>query len=688
MRIPSTVFSTRLRGGRGALRARLRALFAGRRRLGMGLMAGVLCAVVLAGALVAAQPRQTAPLLTPENLCPLLEYEGRQPASATVLASGERDGATVAAVLARYEEPYALVLYPGLVARGTPLTLEGAWEYLGPLHDAQAWTSEDGDRLLLHFLARLDGVTPSLQGGCLAYEGGRLSWQWPAPSGSVPYETFWSDMRQVSTQEGQPFVLLAQGDSLDLDGICRSYLLQTITPALESRGITPLGFQLIPRDLGLISLPQGLEPYEVPQLWLLDYRVLPANPDTARAAGFSLDSQGWLLPDASLGWLTVAVNQAGQQVCSIPVDTSDIVAAAQQAQDALDQSPTSPDASTIPQTDEGGQYDPDTGIFYSQVLDLGYLVPEPLRDTVCFRHSTGSDGAPVLTLSLRASLAWGEGMDGRLWQVTVQDLPPGKDPYYGQMAGTPLWMDRMLDYGAVPGQSCFCLTVFDEQDVLFPSPAYSLPWLEAHNLISQSDLDHAFFQNPALPTEEDFTVLPYPDGYGQPPSWRIGIGTQGELGLGEPLPTRTSTRYVREEGDYWLEETYDGALATSYVEGATGTRTLIRLEMTMECDGCPTRRNVAVGAPAYEAMLCYSGQDYGYAIPHEPLPQDFFLTDPDTGQHTWNPQYAGQPLRFYIQETQGGIPLPCTYWLEFYFSEDTVRSLVLYADLLGGRSPF
>lgn len=344
--------------------------------------------------------------------------------------------------------------------------------------------------------------------------------------------------------------------------------------------------------------------------------------------------------------------------------------------------------SAIPQTDEGGQYDPGTGIFYSQVLDLGYLVPEPLRDTVYFRHSTGADGAPVLTLSLRASLAWEESMDGRLWQVTVQDIPPSKDAYYGPMAGRPLWMDLMDIYGTVPGQPCFCLTTFSQQDVLLPDREDSLPWLEAHNLISQSDLDHAFFQNPALPTEEDFTVLPYPDGHGQPPSWRIGIGTQGDLGLGQPLSTRTSTRYVRDEGDYWLEETFDGAVATSYVEGASGTRTLTRLEMTMECDGCPIRRNVAVGAPAYEAMLCYSGQDYGYAIPHDPLPQDFFLTDPDTGQHSWNPQYAGQPLRFYIQETQGGIPLPCTYWLEFYFSENTITSLVLYADLLEGRSPF
>ena len=186
MRCPSTLFSTRFRGGRGAVRARLSALVAGPRRLGIGLTALVLCGVVLAGALVAAQPRRDAPVLTSEVLCPLLEYEGRQPASATVLASGERDGATVASVLARYEDPYVLVLYPGIVASGSPVELEGTQEYLAPLYQAQAWASRDGDRLLLHFLAQCSEGSPSLQGGCLAYEGGRLSWDWPAPSGSVP----------------------------------------------------------------------------------------------------------------------------------------------------------------------------------------------------------------------------------------------------------------------------------------------------------------------------------------------------------------------------------------------------------------------------------------------------------------------------------------------------------------------
>lgn len=376
-----------------------------------------------------------------------------------------------------------------------------------------------------------------------------------------------------------------------------------------------------------------------------------------------------------------AVVLAGTLVAAQPRQTTPLSA-------AEDLSPPESQVSAIPQTDEGGQYDPATGIFYSQVLDLGYLVPEALRNTVCFRHSTGADGAPVLTLFLRASLAWEEGMDGRLWQVTVQDIPSGEDAYYGPMEGSPLWMDLMDIYGTVPGQPSFCLTTFSRQDVLLPDSEQSQPWLEAHDLISQSDLGHAFFQNPALPTDEDFTVLPYPNGDGQSPSWRIGIGTQGDLGLGEPLSTRTSTRFIRAGGDYWLEETYDGAVATSYVEGATGTRTLTRLEMSMPCCTCPTRRNTGVGGPAYETMLCYDGSDLGDALSQPELPQDFFLTDPDTGQHTWNPQYAGQPLRFSIQETQGGVPLPCTYWLEFYFRENTITSLVLYADLLGDRSPF
>ena len=691
MRCPSTLFSTRFRGGRGAIRARLSALLAGPRRLGIGLTAATLCAVALAGALVAAQPRQQAPVLTPEVLCPLLEYEGRHPASAAVLASGERDGATMAAVLARYEDPYALVLYPGVVARGSPVALEGTSEYLAPLYGAQAWASEDGERLLLHFLAQLSDGSPSLQGGCLAYEGSRLSWDWPAPSGSVPYETFWGYMRQIPTQEGQPFLLMAQADALNIDGICQSYLTQAVCPTLESRGITPLGIQLVPRDLGLATLPEALGSYEVPRLWLLDYRVLPGDPAGAREAGFALDSQGWILPDASLGWLAVAVNQDGQQVCSVPVDTNDLQRAAEQAQARLDQPISLPDAGAIPQTDSGGSYDPDSGIFYSQVLDLGYQVPPALRDGVCFRHSTGPDGSPVLTLCLRASLAWqqayGGALDGRLWQVTVRDIPPGNEPYY-ELPGTPLWMDLMQDYGAVPGQSCYCLSTFSPEDTLFPWPEASLPWLEAYRVIGQSDLEHAFFQNPSLPTDEDFTVLPYPDGSDGAPVRRIGIGTQGDLGLGEPLSTRTSTRYVREEGDYWLEETYDGAIATSYVEGGSGTRTLIRLEISMPCSTCPTRRNTGVGGPAYETMLCYDGSDLGYPLSQPVLPQDFFLTDPATGQYTCNPQYAGQPLRFYTNETRGGIPLPCTYWLEFHLDGDTVSSLVLYADLLGGRSPF
>lgn len=677
------------------VRARLAALFAAPRRVGIGLTTAVLCVVVLAGALVAGQSRPSAPPLTAELLCPQLEYEGRHPVSATVLASGEWDGATVAAVLARYEDPYALVLYPGIVARGAPLTLEGDPLALGPLYGAQAWASADGDRLLLHFLAqvdRSDRVTPALQGGCMVYEDGRLSWGWPAPWGSVPYETFWSQVRQIPSQEGQPFLLMAQGDTLSLDGICQSYLTQVVAPVLEERGVLPLGIELIPRDLGPIDLPQGLEPYEVPQLWLMDYRVLPADPAAARAAGFSLDSQGWLLPDASLGWLAVAVNQAGQQVCSIPVDTNHVLAAAEQAQAYLDQPLAAPDQDAIPQTDDGGTYDPDTGVFYSQVLDLGYRVPQALRDDVCFRHSTQAQGAPVLTLSLRSSLAWqqayGGALDGRLWQVTVRDIPPSADPYYGDLPGTPLWTNLTQGYGGLSGQPGHWLSTFYPENTLFPRPEAALPWLEAYHLLSQGDLDHAFFQNLALPTDEDFTVLPYPDGYDASPTRRIGIGTQGDLGLGIPVSTRTSTRYVGEAGDYWLEETYDGAIATSYVEGDSGRRTLTRLELTMACHTCLTRRNVGVGAPAYETMLCYSGQDYGYALPHPDLPQDYFLTDPDTGQHTCNPQYAGQPLRFSIQQTQGGVPLPCPYWLEFHITGDTVTSLVLYADLLGGRSPF
>ena len=92
MRCPKTVFSTAFRGGRAAVQARLEALFAGKKRLGATLAAAAVCLAALAGALVIVRPQAQAPALDAQALCPLLEYQGRRPASASVLASGVRDG--------------------------------------------------------------------------------------------------------------------------------------------------------------------------------------------------------------------------------------------------------------------------------------------------------------------------------------------------------------------------------------------------------------------------------------------------------------------------------------------------------------------------------------------------------------------------------------------------------------------
>ena len=704
MRCPRTVFSTAFRGGSSAVRARLTALLAGRRRLGIGLIAAALCTVVLAGALVTCRPQAQAPTLDTDVLCPLLEYEGRHPASASVLASGARDGRTVAAVLARYEEPYTLILYPCLIAQGSPVTLEGAQRYCGPLRSASAWAVPDGERLSLYFLADLaqsDGITGTFQGGCLVYEDGQVSWSWPAPAGTAAYQTFWRENRELpySSEPGAPFLLTAAEHPIALEHLGPSFLTDQLLPALSERGVTALGVQLLPRELGLITLPESTpRPQEVPVLWLLDYRVLPADPAAARAAGFTLDEQGWLVPDASLGWMTAAVNSQGRQVCAIPVSSGDTLEAMEQAQAALDQAQAIPDPSATPVTDSGGTYDADTGIFYSQAIDLGYLVPEPLRDAVCFRHGSDAEGHPTLTMLLRSGVAWqqtyGGTLDGGLWRITVLDVPGEAYSYYDSLlgiSGSHLWMDNMEVYGVIPGQSCFCLESLSCDDVPQTASGILSQWQEArtHLLTDGGVLDeYAFFQNPDLPTDEDFTVLPFPQGHDGPSAQRIGIGTQGDLGLGAPLSTRTSTRSVAAAGDYWLEETYDGLIATLYVEGASGTRTLTALDVTMPIETNSSRRNAGIGAPAYSAWLCYAGYDYGYPLPQDPLPADFFLDGPEGSDLPVNPRYADTPICFSITQTQGGVPLPCPYRLEFYCTDNSVTRVVMYADLLDGARPF
>ena len=254
MRCPRTVFSTAFRGGSSAVRARLTALLAGRRRLGIGMIAAALCTVVLAGALVTCRPQAQAPTLDTDVLCPLLEYEGRHPASASVLASGARDGRTVAAVLARYEEPYTLILYPCLIAQGSPVTLEGAQRYCGPLRSASAWRFRTGN-------------------GCPS-----ISWPtWPSLTGSpAPSRgAVWSTRTVRSAGAGRhrpalqptrpsggrtvsfPTAVSREPPSADgaehpiaLEYLGPSFLTDQLLPALSEQGVTPLGVQLLPRELG------------------------------------------------------------------------------------------------------------------------------------------------------------------------------------------------------------------------------------------------------------------------------------------------------------------------------------------------------------------------------------------------------------------------------------------------------
>ena len=609
----------------------------------------------------------------------------------------------MAAVLARYEDPYTLIFDPCLVAQGDPVTLEGAQRYYGPLRSARAWAVPDGARLSLYFLvdlAQSDGAAGSLQGGCLVYEDGQVDWGWPAPADTPAYQAFWRDSQEAFSADAPEglFLLMTAGHPVALDTLGPGFLTDQILPALSERGVTPLGVQLLPRELGLATLPESAAlPQEVPVLWLLDYRVLPADPAAARAAGFTLDSQGWLVPDASLGCLAVAVDSQGRQVFSCPVSSNSSAQAMAEAQAALEQGQAVPDASGIPMTDSGGSYDPDTGIFYSQAIDLGYLVPEALRTSVCFRHGSDGEGRPTLTMYLRSGIAWqqayGGDLDGGLWRITVLDVPSGAWSYYDEqlgIGGSHLWMGNMEVYGVIPGQPCFFHELLDADRRPQSNPALLSEWQAARAAIAPDNLldEYAFFQNPGLPTDEDFTILPFPQGHDSPPARRIGIGTQGDLGLGAPLSTRTSTRSVAAAGDYWLEETYDGLAATFYVEGASGQRTLTALDVTMPSETNASRRNAGIGAGAYVTWLTYAGYDYGYPLSQDPLPEDFFLENPEGSERPVNPKYDNTPMRFSITQTRGGVPLPCTYYLEFYSTDSTITRVVMYADLLNGASPF
>ena len=337
-------------------------------------------------------------------------------------------------------------------------------------------------------------------------------------------------------------------------------------------------------------------------LWLLDYRVLPADPAAARAAGFTLDEQGWLVPDASLGWMTAAVNSQGRQVCAIPVSSGDTLEAMEQAQAALDQAQAIPDPSATPVTDSGGTYDADTGIFYSQAIDLGYLVPEPLRDAVCFRHGSDAEGHPTLTMLLRSGVAWqqtyGGTLDGGLWRITVLDVPGEAFSYYDSLlgiSGSHLWMDNMEVYGVIPGQSCFCWKPFPV--MISPDRLRDpVPGAEARtHLLTDGDVldEYAFFQNPDLPTDE---TSPFS------PSLRAMTARRPSALASVPRAIWASSPPVHPD-QHPLGGRGRGLLAGGDLRrpdrhplrgGASGTRTLTALDVTMPIETNSSRRNAGI----------------------------------------------------------------------------------------------
>ncbi len=203
MKVPHTVFSTELRGGKGLLKARLGDLLVpGTKRSSRGLPLLVLCLILCLGALVscrqeAAQPNPDA--LAETALDQVLEYRDERE-SWTLLWETTSDGDTVCAF--SYDGgPHAAGLGNLLLlaTAGTTGELTGTPVFLsGDQCDAFSWSADDGLHVLCTTVTTYQGVD-TCGGGEVVYTDGTWTWTWPAAPGSTDYENYWADRKGVIT---------------------------------------------------------------------------------------------------------------------------------------------------------------------------------------------------------------------------------------------------------------------------------------------------------------------------------------------------------------------------------------------------------------------------------------------------------------------------------------------------------
>ena len=180
MKVPHTVFSTELRGGKGLLKARLGDLLVpGTKRSSRGLPLLVLCLILCLGALVscrqeAAQPNPDA--LAETALDQVLEYRDERE-SWTLLWETTSDGDTVCAF--SYDGgPHAAGLGNLLLlaAAGTTGELTGTPVFLsGDQCDAFSWSADDGLHVLCTTVTTYQGVD-TCGGGEVVYADGTWTW--------------------------------------------------------------------------------------------------------------------------------------------------------------------------------------------------------------------------------------------------------------------------------------------------------------------------------------------------------------------------------------------------------------------------------------------------------------------------------------------------------------------------------
>lgn len=551
-----------------------------------------------------------------------------------------------------------------------------------------------GDGVAVQYLA----IDDDGQGG-YACSGGGLrfgsnGWDilWPAPQDSGRYEDYWSERylgQYLSVPAAVERTEVLQGPGSRYHSHWTNYLSQDLPPLLQAKGITVLAYEMTGiQPLGTLA-QDPLDPltgrYLIPiQVVSLQYRLLVRDFQAAWDAGFLPEGDsGWVVPDPAVTGLPVALfiqvdpDQEPTLLTSFTAMTDDGEVILEQARALLLDAPPLPSGDGIPTLTGTSEerYDPETGLYHHDGLDITLRIPDAFRDLVAFRTAVLEDGSAQLTVSckplwVRHEAQGGQG-DGTLYEVRVLD--EAQYQAYRAEQGPPYWNEFTR-----PNNISLSVPVFDQGRFYVDLPgglaadpgdlcqsALVLQAQKAAGLISQS-----FSPGGWLPMDVDFSLVLYPDDRDAERLDRVGVGTLGPIPLGDPLTAQTSTRLTRSEGDYWLKETWEGLTAVSYVEGATGRRTVTGLSTTSPWY-TTYRRGICVGANFIEGQICYDGSDYGEALPQPP------------------DQVPGaSPTRFSITRTGGGIPLPGPYWLEFYGADGQISEIRIYADLTQGEDPF